>query len=153
MRLLVAGVVAVGFLAPADAFAAECTDRFTKAHVHTFAEQLSRGDLRQAVTAWAGTREFKWYSTNGAGERLSPHAQRRDTLRGYFAQRIAQHEQLQVTQLRRTLYERRRDIRHFNGTLKRSADDLTSTRFGFKGALSCRTGKLIVWSMGTGSPP
>lgn len=157
VRSLLVVILALASVAPSDAAAAvavdrqaeDCTHRSVVWRVNRFGDDFSVGRLRRTNSAWGARREFKWYSTTAPGERLDPEARRRHTLRAYFRRRIAQRERLRITRLR-SFYEKKRNIRHLNGHLVRRARGLPRTRFRFKGALSCRTNKLIVWSMASG---
>jgi len=93
---------------------------------------------------------FEWYSTTAPGSRLNAAAYDRTTLRAYFRGRIARHERLRLTRLT-ARYERRRNITNFQGTIARTADDLRTTAYRFKGAAACSTQtRVIVWSMASG---
>jgi hypothetical protein len=76
---------------------------------------------------------------------------RRDTLLPYSAARHAAHERLVLTSL--TIKNSSRGYRDFTYVLTRSADDLPGSPVPWsgKGASSCVTGRLDVWSMGAGS--
>jgi hypothetical protein len=128
---------------------AGCKHRIVVWRVDRFAYDFSHRRLRRANADWASRSEFQWYSTSGPGARLDPEARRRNTLRAYFRQRMRKREQLRITRLH-SFYEEKRNIRHFNGQLVRRARDLPASVFRFKGALSCRSRKLIVWSMASG---
>lgn len=151
--LIAVGVVlTVGLLTASRSTAeTDCTHRLASSSVKRFASHFGHGRLKRADAAWGAAAEFEWYSTSAPGARLGAEATRRDTLREYFRQRIAQDEHLRITSVK-SFYEKRRRIRHFRGNLVRRAADLPPTRFGFKGAWSCRTHKLIVWSMASGQP-
>lgn len=155
MRSLVTAIAVVSLAATVgvrDAGASgACTHRAVVQSVERFADDFGHRRLRATDAAWGSRREFAWYSTTGPGERVDPEARRRSSLRAYFRERMREREHLRITELR-SFYDARRDIRHLNGRLIRRARDLPATGFRFKGALSCRTGRLIVWSMASGGP-
>src|SRR6187399_1553150 len=91
-------VLAVAALAAAAAVAAShpaaaaaCSARPA---VDAFVGALDRGDLAAVDDLFAREGEgWVWYFANDrAGQRLGKAAARRDTLRGYFADRIRRHE-------------------------------------------------------------
>jgi hypothetical protein len=96
-----------------------------------------------------------WYSTMGPGERLKGAARDRDSLVGYFIQRHAHGERLQLTSFKVTTSRRRRQSAAWVGfqyRLIRSANDLPPTRYLGKGAAFCpfKPHTIAVWSMGPG---
>jgi hypothetical protein len=156
VRWLVGLMIGIGWLLMSDATVvepadarADCSHRKVSWRVNRFADDFSHQRLRRTDRAFSSRREFRWYSTTAPGARLDPEARRRNTLRAYFRQRMAQQERLRIKRLG-SFYEEKRHIRHLNGRLVRRAGDLAPTVFRFKGAFSCRTGKLIVWSMAAG---
>lgn len=131
---------------PAAAAPGRCPDAAARTAVTRFAADLSAGRLAAADRRWAREPAFEWYSTPAPGERIGAGALDRSTLRAYFRARIAARERLRVSSLR-THGDRRRGLRHFEGTVSRRAADVRARRYAFKGAVDCATRRLIVWSM------
>lgn len=132
---------------------ARCDSPTAERLVRAFARALSRGDARGAERLWAPEPGFQWYSTSAPGERLRAAAKDRASLLGYLRARAARHERIGIRRLTAS-YEARRDVANFHGNLRRRADDLAPTSYGFKGAASCVGGRprLIVWSMAAHAP-
>lgn len=128
----------------------QCTHRAVASRIKRFAADYRNGRLDRADGAWAAEPEFEWYAAGKPGARLNAASRRRGTLRAYFERRIAKGERLRIRRIK-SFYEAKRDIRHFNGRVTRSADDLAPASGGFKGAMSCASGKLIVWAMSAGA--
>jgi hypothetical protein len=138
--------------AAADASAGQTGDCAARPAVDGFVAALNAGDL-DAVDAVFGAEGdgWVWYFVNDpAGQRLGRAAERRDTLRAYFARRIAQRETLRIL----------RFAEHANGNftfvLRRRADDLHGGRpveRAGKGWVSCETAKLGVWGLGGAPAP
>lgn len=120
--------------------------------VEEFTAALNQGDLARLDQLFARDGEgWNWYSVGDrAGQRLAPASHVRDTLSGYFASRVAQHERLSLINIDEN------GNGHFGLLLTRRADDLRDgepvQRAG-KGWVSCSTGKIGVWSLGGAPPP
>jgi hypothetical protein len=129
--------------------AAECDARPV---VEEFMSALNRGDLARLDQLFAREGEgWNWYSVGDrAGQRLIPASHARDSLSGYFASRIAQHEHLSLISLDEN------GNGHFGLLLTRRADDLRdgeAVQRGGKGWVSCSTGQIGVFSLGGAPPP
>jgi hypothetical protein len=150
-RLAVAAAVLVG-LAAAPSPAAAAGDCATRPTVDAFVAALNGGDLDRLdeLFAPAGT-GWVWYFVNDrAGRRLGAEAGQRQTLRSYFARRIARHETLLVLRFAESVNG------NFTFLVRRRADDLHGGRpvdRAGKGWLSCETGKLGVWGLGGAPAP
>ena len=133
--------------APNPAAAGTCSAR---PPVDAFVAALNGGDLDAVDDLFAREGEgWVWYFANDrAGRRLGPAARRRDTLRGYFADRIRRHEAFRLLR-----FEEGGDG-NFTFLVRRRADDLRAVERVGKGWVSCRTGKIGVWGIGGApSPP
>jgi hypothetical protein len=134
--------------AAADEAAPACDPR---PHVVAFVQALNQGDLDALDAAFATGGPWRWYSVSDvAGRRLQAASMDRNTLKAYFAARIAQHETLELLRFRHS------GDGNFSFTLRRRADDLREgrpvVRQG-KGWLSCQDGRIGVWSLGGAPPP
>jgi hypothetical protein len=128
-----------------------CTVAQSRALIQRFVTAFNRGDARTLDRIWDSNDWFKWYSVgNEPGMRIQGDSMRRDTLLPYFAARHAAHELLTPTRVAISRYPS--GYRSFQYRLLRSADDLPGSPvvYSGKGALSCVTGHLDVWSMGEG---
>jgi hypothetical protein len=140
--------VAAAATAPAVS-AADCQARPA---VDDFVAALNSGDLDRLDELFAPAGEgWVWYFVNDrAGLRLGPASRRRDTLRAYFADRIARHETLRL--LRFAEFENG----NFTFVIRRRADDLRGgravERVG-KGWVACATGLIGVWGVGGAPAP
>src|SRR5215208_3343377 len=145
LAVIVATAAALGFPAQ-PAGAAACAARPA---VDGFLAALNRGDLDAVDDLFARDGEgWVWYFANDrAGRRLGSAAQRRDTLRAYFATRIQQHETLRLVR-----YEESENG-NFTFVLRRRADDLSPVLRVGKGWVSCASGKLGVWGIGGAPAP
>lgn len=152
-RWLAVGAVVVAGLGAASAApvasGAECAARPA---VDEFVAALNGGDLDRLDELFAPAGEgWVWYFVNDrAGRRLGSAARRRDTLRSYFAGRIAQHETLRVLRFVES------ENGNFSFVLQRRADDLRAGRpveRGGKGWVSCASGKIGVWGVGGAPAP
>jgi len=126
-----------------------CSAAQASALVRRFVQAFDRGDLSTLNQVWGSKLWFQWYGvTSDPGRRDQPEAGRRDTLLRYFATRHAAHEQLTLISLK--LNGISNGNRNFEYRLLRGADDLLEGPVPYlgKGALSCVTGRLIVWTMG-----
>ena len=117
--------------------------------MNTFVGAFNRGDLAAVDDLFAREGEgWVWYFANDrAGRRLGSAAARRDTLRGYFADRIRRHETFRLLR-----FEEGGDG-NFTFLLRRRADDLRAVERVGKGWVSCSTGKLGVWGIGGAPAP
>jgi hypothetical protein len=117
--------------------------------VDAFVGAFNRGDLAAVDDLFAREGEgWVWYFANDrAGQRLGKAAARRDTLRGYFADRIRRHETFRLLR-----FEEGGDG-NFTFLLRRRADDLRAVERVGKGWVSCSTGKLGVWGIGGAPAP
>jgi hypothetical protein len=150
--LLIAFVAAMAFAPAAPEKNKGCTPAQTRALVVRFVSAFNRGDARTLNQVWDSKDWFKWYSVSSEpGKRVNAEASRRGTLLPYFAARHARHERLVLTSLQIKSYSL--GYRDFLYRLTRSADDLPGGPVAYegKGASSCVTGRLDVWSMGSGS--
>jgi hypothetical protein len=145
-------VLAAGLAAVSAAPTAAGADCDARPAVDAFVAALNAGDLDGVDEQFAPAGEgWVWFFVNDrAGQRLGSASRRRETLRSYFAARIARHENLRVL----------RFVQHANGNftfvLRRRADDLRGGRpveRGGKGWVSCESGKLGVWGLGGATPP
>jgi hypothetical protein len=120
--------------------------------VEEFMSALNRGDLARLDQLFAREGEgWNWYSVGDrAGQRLTPASHVRDSLGGYFASRVAEHEQLSLIRIDEN------GNGNFGLLLVRRADDLRDgepVQRNGKGWVSCSTGKIGVWSLGGAPPP
>jgi hypothetical protein len=132
-----------------------CTQGEAESAVGRFVTAFNAGRSRQLDVAFARRPDFRWYATDGPGERLLPAAADRGSLVAYFARRHARDERLTLRSFRfngNTIASGNlKSYGNFQYRLIRQADDLEPTRYGGKGALHCYHGlpdRLIVWSMG-----
>jgi len=150
LALVAIASAALGSSLPSAALGARCDRAAARHAVFAFTKAFREGRIAEVDRLWAREPAFEWYSTSAPGERFRAESKRRETLRGYFSERIAHRERLRITKYR-SAPDTRRNLWHFHGRLLRSADDLKTRGFSFKGAATCRTGvpRLIVWSMGS----
>ena len=152
-RVAVAVVAALaGLAATAPAQAAPPGSCPARPAVDAFVAGLNGGDLERLDQVFASERAgWVWYFVNDrAGRRLGAAAERRDTLRTYFAARIAQHETLRVLRFEEWANG------NFTFVVRRRADDLHGGRpveRAGKGWMSCATGTLGVWGLGGAPAP
>lgn len=144
---LSAGTAATGSRAASTA--ASCDARSV---VEQFFAALGAGELARLDELFARENErWNWYSiADRAGQRFSPEARNRSTLRAYFASRIAQHEQLRLVRIDEN------ENGNFGVLVERRADDLRDGQWvtrGGKGWVNCVAGKIAVWSLGGAPPP
>jgi hypothetical protein len=150
LALVAVALTALG--AAAEASADQGGDCVARPVVDAFVAALNAGDLDRLDEVFAAEGAgWVWYFVNDrAGQRLGTASHRRDTLRAYFAGRVAQRESLRILR-----FEESEDG-NFTFLLRRRADDLPGGRpveRGGKGRVSCRTGKLGVWGLGGKPPP
>jgi hypothetical protein len=145
---LAALAVAAMAVATADQTAAAPTCS-ARPVVDAFVGALNRGDLAAVDELFAREGEgWVWYFANDrAGRRLGSAAARRDTLRGYFADRIRRHETFRLLR-----FEEGGDG-NFTFLLRRRADDLRAVERVGKGWVSCTTGRIGVWGIGGAPAP
>jgi len=145
--LALATLAAAAAVATSDhGAAATCSARPV---VDAFVGAFNRGDLAAADDLFAREGEgWVWYFSNDrSGRRLGPAASRRDTLRGYLAERIRRHETFRLLR-----FEEGGDG-NFTFLLRRRADDLRAVERVGKGWVSCSTGKIGVWGIGGAPAP
>lgn len=127
-----------------------CGARHTKTTVVSFLRDFNRGAPNRLNREIAREPDFIWYSVSGEpGQRLNEQATDRSSLIPYFKARHAHHEHLSLTSF--TFNGRHGGYGNFQYRLMRQADDLadgTPVLYVGKGALSCRIGRIAVWSMG-----
>jgi hypothetical protein len=126
-----------------------CTASQTRSLIQRFVLAFNRGDSPTLNRIWDSEPGFQWYSVgNDPGQRIAGDAYRRETLLRYFAERHAAHERLSPVRIQ--INGASAGYSHFEYRVLRNADDLPAGQVVFdgKGAASCYTGKLAVWSMG-----
>jgi hypothetical protein len=92
---------------------------------------------------------FQWYSDNVANGRIGLRvASNRSTLSAYLKERQNHGDRITLWQL--ALSPPDHGVGNFDFILRRTADDIPSdlTITAGKGAADCRTGLVMVWSMG-----
>ena len=153
-RLLVIGIafVLLTVLPGSSAAATQpgCSPAQTRAVIARFVTAFNAGNRKALNETWVDKLSFKWYGvTSPPGLRPFQAAVQRSTLLAYFAERHAAHERLQLTKVKVNgvtagAYS------NFEFELLRSADDLAGgpQLYRGKGAATCSTGRLLVWSMG-----
>jgi hypothetical protein len=118
--------------------------------VVSFLRDFNRGALHRLDREVARSPDFIWYSVSGdPGQRLNEQATDRPSLIAYFKARHAHREHLTLTSFR--FNGRSGGYGNFQYRLMRRADDLadgTPVLYAGKGAVSCRIGRIAVWSMG-----
>jgi hypothetical protein len=128
--------------AAAEERPAACSRAAVDRTVRAFLDAFNRGDPSAlSYIAPSGG----WYSV--ADGRRSHF--RTDSHRGlpeYFARRHRRGERLRLLRLKVTYGN---GLGHIGFRLARHADDLRGTIAVGKGAVSCDTGRIVVWSMGT----
>jgi hypothetical protein len=128
-----------------------CSAGEVEALVGRFVGAFNKGDAGELDDIFAHEPEFEWYSTDAPGERLTPLANDRSSLVGYFRERHVLSEQLKLGSF--TFNGNATGSRlygNFVYTLTRSADDLAATPYRGKGAALCyrnRSDVIFVWSM------
>jgi len=131
-----------------------CSPGQTRAAITRFVTAFNAGNRKALNEAWVNRLSFKWYGvTSPPGLRPYRAAGQRSTLLSYFAERHAAHERLQLTKVKvngvsAAAYS------NFEFELLRSADDIPDgpKLYRGKGAATCSTGRLMVWSMGEVTP-
>ena len=151
-RAAVAVAAVLGLAAAAPTQAAPAGGCQTRPAVDALVAALNGGDLERLDQVFAQEGAgWVWYFVNDrAGRRLGREAERRDTLRAYFALRIARHETLRVLRFEEWANG------NFTFVVRRRADDLHSGRpveRAGKGWVSCATGTLGVWGLGGAPAP
>jgi hypothetical protein len=110
---------------------------------------FNRGDRTGLDAAFDAT-GFRWYSASDGRRNRTVFDRAR--LLPYFAARHRRHERLTLRWFRFNSVTQR-SYGNFEYRLTRRADDLAGgrpVRYAGKGAVSCETGRIIVWSMGAG---
>ena len=127
-----------------------CSPAQMRAVIARFVTAFNVGNRKALNDTWVDKLSFKWYGvTSAPGLRPFPDAVQRSTLLAYFAERHAAHERLQLTKVKVNGVTAGA-YGNFEFELLRSADDLTGSPklYRGKGAATCSTGRLMVWSMG-----
>ena len=139
---------------PASSLAAAakpgCSPPETRAAITRFVTAFNGGNRKALNEAWVNRLSFKWYGvTSPPGVRTMEAAARRSTLLPYFAERHAAHERLHLTKVKVNGVTAGA-YGNFEFELLRTADDLPGgpRLYRGKGAVTCSTGRLMVWSMG-----
>lgn len=151
-RVVVAVAALAGLAVTAPAQAAPAGGCPTRPAVDAFVAALNGGDLVRLDQVFAQEGAgWVWYFVNDrAGRRLGAEAERRETLRAYFAVRIARHETLRVLRFEEWANG------NFTFVVSRRADDLHGGRpveRAGKGWISCATGTLGVLGLGGAPAP
>ena len=127
-----------------------CSPAQMRAVIARFVTAFNAGNRKALNDTWVDKLSFKWYGvTSAPGLRPFPDAVQRSTLLAYFAERHAAHERLQLTKVKVNGVTAGA-YGNFEFELLRSADDLIGgpKLYRGKGAVTCSTGRLMVWSMG-----
>ena len=127
-----------------------CSPAQIRAVIARFVTAFNAGNRKALNDTWVDKLSFKWYGvTSAPGLRPFPDAVQRSTLLAYFAERHAAHERLQLTKVKVNGVTAGA-YGNFEFELLRSAADLTDgpKLYRGKGAVTCSTGRLMVWSMG-----
>ena len=129
-----------------------CDGRGTRALVVNFVNAFNRGDTKRLDSLFARGQWWRWFSVGTApGKRIKGAAYNRGTLLKYFVARHRQHERLQLRVFRSAARGSLGYV-NFSYELVRKADDMpTPVLYVGKGAMSCWTGNIAVWSMGAES--
>jgi len=133
----------------ADSSTPGCSPAQTRAVIARFVTAFNAGNRKAINESWVNTLSFKWYGvTSPPGLRPWPAAAQRSTLLSYFAERHAAHERLRLTKVKVNSVTAGA-YSNFEFELMRSADDLPGgpQLYRGKGASTCSTGRLMVWSM------
>ena len=137
---------------------AGCRPRPLAQRIAAFFDAFNRGDP-SAVDYADPSRG--WYSVTDGRPRRHFVTSSREGLLGYFARRHRHGERLRLGEVD-VSYDRGRGLGHIAHRIDRRADDLrrfgiTGTTAHGKGAVDCKTGEIVVWSMGMapgrGHPP
>jgi hypothetical protein len=154
MGLGLASLVATAFLGmtPSAPATETCDVRGTRALVVNFVSAFNRGDTKRLDSLFARGPWWKWFSVGTApGKRIQGAAYNRQTLLKYFTARHRRHERLQLRTFRSAERESLGYV-NFSYELIRKADDMRMpVQYVGKGAMSCWTGNIAVWSMGAES--
>jgi hypothetical protein len=126
-----------------------CSPAQTRAVIARFMTAFNAGNRKALNETWVDKLSFKWYGvTSAPGLRPFQAAVQRSTLLAYFAERHGAHERLQLTKVKVNGVSAGA-YSNFEFELLRSADDLAGgpKLYRGKGAATCSTGRLLVWSM------
>lgn len=115
-----------------------------RALVASFLDDYNSGRAGLADRFFAPAPEFMWYSERPL--RLGAPAFDRSTLESYLLQRHTEGDRLTLVSM--DVSGIRGGIDNFGFVVRRDTADLQS-----KGALACRSGKFIVWSLGPDPGP
>jgi hypothetical protein len=135
---------------------AGCRPRRLARRIATFFDAFNRGDP-SAVDYTDPSRG--WYSVTDGRPRRHFVTSSREGLLGFFARRHRHGERLRLAEVD---VDYARGLGHIAFRIDRRADDLrrlgiTGTTAHGKGAMDCKTGEIVVWSMGMppgrGHPP
>ncbi len=124
------------------------------ATLRAFVRAYNAGDLRRLDRLFS-RRSFVWYSSGAPGTRLLAEANKRETLRPYFRRRHRHADELALLTYQFNGYDRRRDLGHFQFTLRRRADDFRDRSWfevPAKGALDCSKPPLTIAVLTIGGP-
>ena len=127
-----------------------CSPAQTRAVITRFVTAFNAGNRKAVNETWVNKVSFKWYGvTSPPGMRTPDAALQRATLLPYFAERHAAHERLVLTKVKVNGVTAGA-YGNFEFELLRNADDLPDgpQPYRGKGAVTCSTGRLMVWSMG-----
>ena len=127
----------------------DCSPDQTRVVIARFVTAFNAGNRKALNGAWVNRLSFKWYGvTSPPGMRTMEAAVQRSTLLPYFAERHAAHERLQLTKVKINGVTAGA-YANFEFEVLRSADDLPGgpRLYRGKGAATCSTGRLMVWSM------
>ena len=133
----------------ADSLKSGCSPAQTRAVIARFVTAFNAGNRKALNETWVDKLSFKWYGvTSAPGLRPFQAAVQRSTLLAYFAERHGAHERLQLTKVKVNGVSAGA-YSNFEFELLRSADDLAGgpKLYRGKGAATCSTGRLLVWSM------
>lgn len=154
MGLGLASLVAAALLGttPSAPAGETCDGRGTRALVVNFINAFNRGDTKQLDLLFARGMWWKWFSVGTApGKRIQGAAYNRQTLLKYFKARHRRHERLELRMFR-SAERGSTGYANFTYELVRKADDMRApVLYVGKGAMSCWTGNIAVWSMGAES--
>jgi hypothetical protein len=117
-----------------------------------FVRAYNAGDFRRLDRLFS-RRNFVWYSAAAPGARLLAGATNRETLLPYFRRRHRHADELALVAYRFNDYERRRELGHFELTVRRRAADFRDRSWfevAAKGALDCSKPPLTISALSIG---
>jgi hypothetical protein len=148
-RVLTLTLVSLALPVGADARAASCAQR-TQANVRAYVAAYNRGDTRRLDRLFAPATDFQWYSSPAPGLRLREASKDRSTLAAYFTGRHRTGDRLRLKRFR--FNGSNGAVGNFEMTLRRRAPGFRAGRWftvSGKGATLCRSGRIIVVSLGS----